>query len=69
MNTQVDRIKNAFFPAAGGGVENVKFFLGTSRSVTAEQLADQLERAEVQIRTGAAVRVKTLDGHLTTKAF
>jgi hypothetical protein len=69
MSIQVDRIKNAFFPTGGQGIENVKFFLGNSRVVTAEQLADQLDRAEVQIRAGTAVRSKKLDGHLTTKTF
>jgi hypothetical protein len=69
MMTQVDRIKKVFFPTNGQGIENVKFFLGDSRAVTAEQLADQLDRAEVQIRTGSAVRSKNLDGHLTTKTF
>jgi hypothetical protein len=69
MMTQVDRIKKAFFPTEGHGVENVKFFLGNSRVVSAEQLADQLDRSEAQIRTGTALRSKSLDGHLTSKAF
>jgi hypothetical protein len=69
MITQVDRIKTAFFADEGQCVRNVKFFLGESRAVTAEQLADQLDRAEVQIRAGTAVRSRKLDGHLTTKTF
>jgi hypothetical protein len=69
MITQVERIKNAFFSQDDHSVDNVKFFLGNARAVTAEKLAEQLERAEVQIRIGNAVKTKKLDGELTTKSF
>ena len=68
MNTQVKRATDALFPT-DGSVEtgNVKFFLGSSRVVTAEQLADQLVRADAQVREGVARPLKTLDGDLPTK--
>ena len=69
MNSQVQRMSAAMFPSEGTQVVNVKFFLGTSRAVTAEELADQLDRADAQIRSGAAVRSTNLDGDLSTKSF
>lgn len=69
MNSQVQRMSAAMFPSEGTQVVNVKFFLGTSRAVTAEELADQLDRADAQIRSGTAVRSTNLDGDLTTKSF
>jgi hypothetical protein len=65
MSTQVERMKHAMFPSDGESVVNVKFFLGSGRSVTAEQLADQLDRADAQIRGKVALRSKSLDGDLT----
>ena len=69
MNSQVERISGAMFPLEGTQVVNVKFFLGTSRAVTAEVLADQLDRADAQLRSGAAERTTHLDGDLTIKRF
>jgi hypothetical protein len=65
MSTQVERMKRAMFPTHGASVTNVKFFLGSGRSVTAEQLADQLDRADAQIRGKVVSRTKSLDGDLT----
>jgi hypothetical protein len=62
-------MKTALFPAEGTAAVNVKFFLGTDRSVTAEQLADQLDRADAQIRSQPGLRSATLDGHLAVKAI
>jgi hypothetical protein len=67
MNSQVQRMSASMFPPEGTQVVNVKFFLGTSRAVTAEELADQLSRADAQLRSGAAERSTHLDGDLTTK--
>jgi hypothetical protein len=69
MNSQVQRMSAAMFPPEGAQVVNVKFFLGTSRAVTAEELADQLDRADAQLRSGTAARTMRLDGDLTTKHF
>ena len=69
MNSQVQRMSAAMFPPDGTQVVNVKFFLGTSRAVTAEELADQLDRADAQLRNGAAARTTHLDGDLTTKSL
>ena len=69
MSTQVERMKHTMFPSEGTSVVNVKFFLGSGRSVTAEQLANQLDRADSQIRGKVAVRTKSLDGDLTVKTI
>jgi hypothetical protein len=65
MSSQVERMKDAMFSSDGTSVVNVKFFLGSDRSVTAEQLANQLDRADAQLRGKVAMRTKTLDGGLT----
>lgn len=69
MNTQVSRMANAMFPDQGASVVNVKFFLGDDRRVSAEQLADQLDRADAQLRSGATARTTSLDGDLTVKTI
>ncbi|HET7255609.1 MAG TPA: hypothetical protein VFJ46_17770 [Xanthobacteraceae bacterium] len=68
-HTHVERMKTALFPAEGTAAVNVKFFLGNDRRVSAEQLADQLDRADAQIRSGAAARATALDGGLAVKAL
>ena len=65
MTTQVERMKHSMFPSEGESVVNVKFFLGSGRRVTAEQLADQLDRADAQLRGKVTVRTTSLDGDLT----
>jgi len=65
VNMKVDNISREMFSFEGPQVCNVKFFLGSDRSVTAEQLADQLDRANAQIRSNAAAPTKSLDGDLT----
>lgn len=70
MSSEVDRASHALFPSGGQAEDvNVKFFLGNARAVTAEELANQLNRADAQIRTGTAVRSQELDGHLTTRVW
>jgi hypothetical protein len=65
----MNKMTAAMFPAEGTAVENVKFFPGHSRSVTAAQLAEQFDRANVQLRSGTASRSTALDGHLTVTAL
>lgn len=67
MSTHIERMKTALFPSEGKATENVKFFLGHGRSVSAEQLADQLDRANAQIRNNPDIRTRVLDGHLSVK--
>ena len=68
MNKIVDRVSDSLFPAEGTRVVNVKFFPGFDRQVKAEQLADQLARADAQIESGTASRTIHLDGGLTVVA-
>lgn len=63
MNPQIERVGTNLFPDNGGRVANVKFFLGQLRGVSAADLADQLERADAQVRQGAATRVDDLDNY------
>lgn len=62
MGPHLERAANSLFPATGTRVANVKFFLGSSRSVTAEQLAEQLNRANSQVRNGLSTPVVNIDG-------
>lgn len=52
------------FPEQGSRVGNIKFFRGTTREVTAEQLAEQYVLAERQIRDGVVQAVVDIDGNL-----
>lgn len=61
---EVDRAANALFPSEGQSVTNIKFFLGSKRSITAEELAEQVNRAEAQVRNKLAVPSRNLDGDL-----
>lgn len=59
---EVNRAADALYPSTGTRrTGNVKFFRGLSRDVTAEQLANQLQRASSQIVTGEAIRVTNVD--------
>ncbi len=64
MSPHLERAANSMFPATGGRVANVKFFLGSSRSVSAEQLAEQLNRANSQVRAGLSAPVINIDGEI-----
>jgi predicted transcriptional regulator len=61
---EVERAANALFPSQGQAVTNIKFFLGSKRSITAEELAEQVNRAEAQVRNKLAVPSQKLDGDL-----
>lgn len=63
MSQSIDRVANSLFPEAGHGTANVKFFLGGATRVTAAQLADQLERASAQVRSGVATLVTDVDNY------
>ncbi len=67
MSSQIERAKNALFSSEDVKTRNVKFFLGSARDVTAEQLADQLNRADAQVRNGDAIPETHLDGNLNTR--
>jgi hypothetical protein len=63
MSQSVDRAATALFPITGRRVVNVKFYLNGTRCATGEQLSDQLERAEAQIRAGASTRILDVDNY------
>jgi hypothetical protein len=53
MSTQIELANKRLFGANGIGAKNIKFFPGTSRDITAEQLATELNKALSQIEAGA----------------
>jgi hypothetical protein len=66
MSTHLDQAANAMFPQAGHSrVGNIKFFRGRRRQVTAEQLAEELNRADAQVRSGNLKPTADIDGDLT----
>ena len=66
MTTQLERAADALFPSEGTGhVLNIKFMLGNRRGVKAEQLAEQYNRAEAQIRAHETAPVTGIDDDLT----
>jgi len=71
MSAHTERATKALFPAdqAADRAVNVKFFLGSKRGVTGEELAEQLNRADAQVRNGIAVRSASLDEELTVKGI
>jgi hypothetical protein len=49
---QLELAKKRLFDSDGLGVTNIKMFPGSSRDVTPEQIAEQINRALSQIETG-----------------
>lgn len=64
MSPQIERAVNNLYAASGSRVANVKFFLGSDRRITGEQLADQVNRANAQIRAGLSIAVVNIDGDI-----
>lgn len=52
MSDAIKRATMTLFPSEGEGACNVKFFPGHSRNISAEDLADEFNRAEAQLKNG-----------------
>lgn len=65
MSNQIDRAASMLFPEHGGRTLNVKFLCGGVDNRSAIALAEQIVRAEVQIRSGSARLMSDIDAHLT----
>lgn len=52
MQTQTNLAKHRLFGENGLGATNIKIFPGSSRDVTAEQIAEQVNRALAQLEAG-----------------
>ena len=65
MTTQIERAATTLFPLEGGCILDVKFFRSPGREVTAEQMAEQFNRSEDQIRSGQVAACQNIDGDLT----
>lgn len=63
MTTETNRAADALFPSTGNRAGNIKFMRGRRTGVTAEQLAEQFNRADAQIRAGEATRVDDIDNY------
>jgi len=65
MVNQIERAAAMLFPEEGGRTLNIKFLCGGVVNADAQALAEQVVRAEVQIRAGSARLVTDVDRHLT----
>jgi hypothetical protein len=68
MLNQIDRAAAMLFPQEGGRTLNIKFLCGGVVNADAQMVAEQVVRAEVQIRAGSARLVADVDSHLTPVA-
>lgn len=66
--SDMNRNVQALFSVGSASIGNIKFFPGSQQGVTPEQLANEVARADAQIREGLAVRSVHLDGELTVTA-
>jgi len=63
MPTELERAADALFPSTGNRVGNVKFMRGRRTGVSAEELAEQLNRADAQVREGLSAPVADIDNY------
>lgn len=63
MTTELNRAADALFPSTGNQVGNIKFMRGRRTGVTAEHLAEQLNRANAQVRSGQVQPVQDIDNY------
>lgn len=61
----IDRAAELLFPVNGPQTLNVKFFCAGDTTITAEELAEQVLRAHLQVQNGTARLVESVDAHLT----
>lgn len=60
------RAGEMLFPTNGPTALNVKFLCGgTADGATVQDLAEQIVRAEVQVRSGGSQPLQSVDRHLT----
>ena len=61
MTSVIERAADLLFPNDGPQTLNIKFLCAGDENITAESLAEQLVRAESQIRGGSARLVESID--------
>ncbi len=61
MASQLEIAKRRLFDNDGLHAENVKLFPGTSRDITSEQMAEQINKALAQLETGDFELEETFD--------
>ena len=66
MTSLIERAADLLFPTDGQRqTQNVKFFCAGDNNHSAVELAEQVVRAETQIRGGSARLVENIDSELT----
>ncbi|GGN63109.1 hypothetical protein GCM10011349_47390 [Novosphingobium indicum] len=65
MTNFIDRAADLLFPAEGRQTLNIKFFGAAEGHMSAEDMAEQIVRAEAQIREGNSTLVDDVDADLT----
>jgi hypothetical protein len=61
MSSEIERAADLLFPAEGPQTQNIKFFCVGDENVSAAELAEQIIRAESQIRAGTARALENID--------
>lgn len=64
MSDVIDQAAALLFPEGTRGVSNIKFFLGSRRDLTAEELAGEVIRIESLVADGRCHQVEDIDGDL-----
>ena len=64
MSVLIDRVADLLYPDEGSTTLDIKFFSGGMANVSANDLAEQVLRAEMQIQSGSARLVKDVDRDL-----
>lgn len=64
MGESITQAIAVLFPEHGRRISNVKFYLGSRREVTADELASEIVRVEAAIATGQHQPVEDIDGDL-----
>lgn len=65
MTNFIDRAADLLFPAEGRQTINIKFFGAAEGHMSADEMAEQIVRADAQIRTGNSMLVEDVDADLT----
>ena len=66
MSDQIRLAANTLFPDDGARARDIKFFDAGMSGVTAQQLAEQVNRAEAAIRHGRVQEVDDVEDYLTS---
>ena len=63
MTIELECATNALFPTTGNRVGNINFMRGFRTGITAEELDEQLNRADAQVGEGLCAPVIDIDNY------